>query len=214
MSGSNQWRISEKMKLLLSSLLLGSLCAISSRSASSTDIVTQTPDVSVTEGDALNITCCFNSMAERIKFYWQKNLKEIGNQVIFVNYRSHSCSTLTFTYIKIEDSGKYICNVNAEIPFRVQMEGNGTVITVVPRGISDGNTVLHTFGDGAWKEVMIYTLRCLPIIAIIITSFCIYRWKVKAQQQLPDTPGNRDTSAQRIELEERDEINGSSKTSG
>ncbi|CAB1416127.1 unnamed protein product [Pleuronectes platessa] len=94
------------MKLLLSSLLLGSLCAISSRSASSTDIVTQTPDVSVTEGDALNITCCFNSMAERIKFYWQKNLKEIGNQ----------------------------------------MEGNGTVITVVPRGISDGNTVLHTFG--------------------------------------------------------------------
>ncbi|XP_035004205.1 junctional adhesion molecule A isoform X2 [Hippoglossus stenolepis] len=128
------------MKLLLSSLLLGSLCAISSRSASSTDIVTQTPDVSVMEGDALNITCCFTSMSERARFNWRKHLTENWNQSSVINkwpqgsQMNHSCSTLTFSNITREDSGKYICNVTVEIPLYSMKEGNGTVITVKPRG--------------------------------------------------------------------------------
>ncbi|XP_035004204.1 uncharacterized protein LOC118102253 isoform X1 [Hippoglossus stenolepis] len=131
------------MKLLLSSLLLGSLCAISSRSASSTDIVTQTPDVSVMEGDALNITCCFTSMSERARFNWRKHLTENWNQSSVINkwpqgsQMNHSCSTLTFSNITREDSGKYICNVTVEIPLYSMKEGNGTVITVKPRGSAD-----------------------------------------------------------------------------
>ena len=123
--------------------------------ASSTDIVIQTPDASVTEGDTLNITCCFTSMSERMRFTWKKNQTQISvsivNNLSTGSQMNHSCSTLTFSNITGEDSGKYICYVDVEIPLYFKKEGNGTVITVVPRGNIDGNTDQHTFG-GRWAN--------------------------------------------------------------
>ncbi|XP_062240568.1 uncharacterized protein LOC133950333 isoform X2 [Platichthys flesus] len=167
------------MKLLLSSLLLGSLCAISSRSASCTDIVTQTPDVSVTEGDALNITCCFNSTSERMKFKWLKNQTEIGNQSSVLNNRSQgsqmnpSCSTLTFSNIEIEESGKYICKVDVDIPVYVQIEGNGTVITVKPKG-NTGNPDVPAARSAVVPIILAAALVGL-LLLIALSCYCILR---------------------------------------
>ncbi|CAG5929518.1 unnamed protein product [Menidia menidia] len=48
------------MRLLLGGLLLSSLCAPSSWSASSdTLVVIQSPDITVTEGEAVDINCCW-----------------------------------------------------------------------------------------------------------------------------------------------------------
>ncbi|XP_060951863.1 uncharacterized protein LOC133028852 [Limanda limanda] len=160
------------MKLLLSSLLLGSLCAISSRSASSTDNVSQTLDVSVTEGDALNITCCFTLKSERMRFNWQKNQTDVWNQSSVVNNQS-SCSTLTFSNIKIEDSGKYICNVNAEIPFHVEEEGNGTVITVKPRGSAENPDV--PAAHSAVVPIILVSALVGLLLLIAFGCYCILR---------------------------------------
>ncbi|CAB1441148.1 unnamed protein product [Pleuronectes platessa] len=167
------------MKLLLSSLLLGSLCAISSRSASCTDIVSQTPDVSVTEGDALNITCCFNSTSERMKFIWLKNRTEILNHFSVLNNRSQgsqmnlSCSTLTFSNIKIEESGKYICNVRVEIPIYVQKEGNGTVITVKPKGNAENPDV--PAARSAVVPIILAAALGGLLLLIALSCYCILR---------------------------------------
>ncbi|XP_034424620.1 tyrosine-protein phosphatase non-receptor type substrate 1 isoform X2 [Hippoglossus hippoglossus] len=170
------------MKLLLSSLLLGSLCAISSRSASSTDIyVTQTPDVSVTEGDALNITCCFTSKSERMKINWRKHLTENGNQSSVINkwpqgsQMNHSCSTLTFSNITREDSGKYICNVTVEIPLYSMKEGNGTVITVKPRGSAENKDVPPARSD----EVPIIIAAAVVGLLLLIALGCYCTLRIR-----------------------------------
>ncbi|XP_019955654.2 uncharacterized protein [Paralichthys olivaceus] len=164
------------MKLLLSSLLLGSLWAISSRSAPFTEAVTQTPDVSVTEGEDLNITCCFTEASERVKFIWKKNQTEMSNQshVLKNQYQeskmNYSCSSLTFLNITREDSGRYICIVNMEIPVIIKSVGNGTVITVVPRVNADG-PVEHS------TEIL--TILAMVVVGllllIIIGCYCTLR---------------------------------------
>ncbi|GLD64071.1 uncharacterized protein AKAME5_001563400, partial [Lates japonicus] len=70
------------MKLLLSSLLLASLCALSSWSVSSTGtlVVTQTRDVSVMEGETVNISCCWEGQSDRVKFNWLKNQTAVTNE--------------------------------------------------------------------------------------------------------------------------------------
>ncbi|KAM8899985.1 uncharacterized protein AB9W97_010153 isoform 2-T2 [Spinachia spinachia] len=69
------------MKLLLSCLLLASLCALSSWSVSSAGepAVSQTPDVSVVEGQTVEITCCWTLLYEKLRVQWKKNETEIKN---------------------------------------------------------------------------------------------------------------------------------------
>ncbi|TNN28236.1 hypothetical protein EYF80_061616 [Liparis tanakae] len=131
------------MKLLLSSLLLASLCALSSWSVSSPGgrTVTQSRDVSVEEGGAVDITCCWTLESDRFRVHWMKNQTVIKNEIIYLKNHSHGsplnettgCSDLTFTNVTPEDSGRYICKVTEEIPSLSTVEGNGTVITVRTR---------------------------------------------------------------------------------
>ncbi|XP_042368361.1 tyrosine-protein phosphatase non-receptor type substrate 1-like isoform X3 [Plectropomus leopardus] len=201
------------MKLLLSSLLLASLRARSSWCVSSTGtLVTQSPDVSVMEGDTVNITCCWTGVT-RLRVTWLKNetdnktgnfsLKNCSQGPLII--QTSNCSYLTFMNVTTEDSGRYICKVTVEIPFFAEVEGNGTVITVTDRS----NTKDDTAGDsrGSVEEVFITVPRYLCILALVITVFCINKLTSKSQQHTPAAPGNELTSVKRTNEEEeaRDE---------
>ncbi|KAM9425522.1 uncharacterized protein KZ484_010535 isoform 2-T2 [Pholidichthys leucotaenia] len=122
------------MKLLLSSLLLASLCTLSSWSVSSSELaVTQTRHLSVKKGETINITCCWSENFTRTRVSWIKNYTVIQKSIHFQNEDSpnRNCSTLTLVNITHSNSGRYICEVSAEIPILSQVNGSGTVITVV-----------------------------------------------------------------------------------
>ncbi|XP_039996186.1 uncharacterized protein LOC120797031 isoform X1 [Xiphias gladius] len=168
------------MKLLLSNLLLASLYAISSCSVSSTArlVVTQSQNLSVTEGETVNITCCCTGASERMRFNWLKNETHIKNNTIssseFQKEKSPYCSTLTFSNIRREDSGNYICKVSLEIPVWDSGEGNGTFIRVKTRE----NTGDNTAGDGlpghpTPTPMIIAVVVLLPLITL--ACFCVLR---------------------------------------
>ncbi|XP_035481605.2 uncharacterized protein LOC118300879 [Scophthalmus maximus] len=168
------------MTLLLSSLLLASLCAILSWSVSSTDllVLTQTPDMSVTEGETVIITCCYTGESERITFNWQKNQTEIKNQSINLKIQSqdnlknvsHYCSNLTLSNITGAVSGSYVCKVSVDIPNYGVNYGNPTVITVVARGSTDRRPDHPT-------QIHIILAVAVVVLLLLITlgSFCALR---------------------------------------
>ncbi|XP_037614005.1 uncharacterized protein LOC119481296 isoform X5 [Sebastes umbrosus] len=194
------------MKLLLSSLLLSSLCALSSWSVSSTLVVTHSPDVSVMEGETVTITCCGTLEFGRITFNWLKNQTDIDTEIFIMKNHSKGdslqqetshCSNLTFTNVTRENSGRYICRVTVEVPLLKTVEGNGTVITVTARD----NTTDSTAEDSHSKDVLIFVLRCLPIVALVVTFFSINYLAKKAQQRA-QAPGRTEENQ---EEEEEDE---------
>ncbi|XP_031707391.1 uncharacterized protein LOC116385801 [Anarrhichthys ocellatus] len=199
------------MKLLLSSLILASFYACSSVSSPGRPAVTQSADVSVVEGETVNISCCWTPEFERLRVQWLENQTDM-KEILYLKNLSHGslpeetsdCSNLTITNVTREDSGGYICKVTVDIPVLTVVEGNGTVITVTARD----NTKDNTAGGSHWEEVLIYVLRCLPILALIITFFFINSLVTKAQQHAPAAPGNERTPALRRgetqEEEERD----------
>ncbi|CAK6965282.1 basement membrane-specific heparan sulfate proteoglycan core protein-like [Scomber scombrus] len=186
------------MKLPLNCQLLIALFALLSWSVSSTGtlVVTQTPHVSVMVGDPVNITCCWTEMFEKVKVNWLKNQTKMKNEHInlptiaskgSLQKDASTCSTLTFTNISREDSDIYFCKVRVEIPFLIVAKGNGTVITVLDRAnITDENThdnVKDNTADSSQSDkVLTYMLRCLPIIALLVTFFYLNYSGNKAQQ--------------------------------
>ncbi|XP_035531408.1 uncharacterized protein LOC118338242 [Morone saxatilis] len=207
------------MKLLLSSLLLASLCALSSWSVSSgTLVVTQTPAVSAMEGEAVKISCCWNltGEAERMRVSWLKNQTSVKEIIIIKNHSQGSlrnatsdCLNLTFTKISKEASGRYTCKVSVEIPFFAESEGSGTVLTVTARENTMDNTNPPTAVDSDsntnWEDILIYALRCLPILALVTCFVCLNKLGNRAQQHTPAAPGNKLPSAQRIEEDQEEE---------
>ncbi|XP_022607896.1 uncharacterized protein LOC111226878 [Seriola dumerili] len=169
------------MKLILSSLLLASLCAISSWTASSTGVlvVTQTPDVSVLEGETVNITCCWKGTFERMTFNWGRNqtiIKTDQYNSTPQSEESNSCSTLTFSNITTKYSGKYTCKLSVEIPVYVQGEGKGTVITVKTRENRGDDT---DDGQDPHKSIpfsiIIAVAVVVPLLLITLIYFCSLR---------------------------------------
>ncbi|XP_040887790.1 uncharacterized protein LOC121177525 isoform X2 [Toxotes jaculatrix] len=142
-----------------------------------TDAVTQSPDVSVKEGETFNITCCWRGNAEKIRLQWLKYKTGDMNETIILNNQSQEplksdsnyCSNLTFSNITREDSGRYICKVNLEIPFHAVHQGNGTVITVTDHE-------KHT-DSGHNFTVIIGTAVVVPLLLITLTCFCVLRTK-------------------------------------
>ncbi|KAJ0022511.1 hypothetical protein NQD34_010001 [Periophthalmus magnuspinnatus] len=114
------------MELLLSSLQLASLCALSSLSVSSQLVVIQSGDVTVEEGGTANISCCWTVKHEIIRVIWKAN-----NQVKNEKLSDVSCSFLTITNITEDHKGRYFCDVTVEIPHLLTGSGNGTDIKVV-----------------------------------------------------------------------------------
>ncbi|XP_075999807.1 uncharacterized protein LOC142993071 [Genypterus blacodes] len=126
----------DKMKLLLCNLLLSSLYTISSRSVSSaaTFVVTQSPpNVTIMEGERVELLCCWSEATLRVKVNWNKMM--MNQSILFKTNLTEqaklfNCTTLIFSNITTKDAGRYICHIITEIPFLTQGLGTGTGITV------------------------------------------------------------------------------------
>ncbi|XP_043953957.1 B- and T-lymphocyte attenuator-like [Gambusia affinis] len=172
-----------KMKLLLRSLLLSSLCALSSWSVSSDAlVVTQSPDVSVQEGETGNITCCWEGTAERVGIKWLKNQTLINNKTVLIqstgskNEQKSKCSVLIIENMIRSDSGRYICKVTVEIPLLAIAEGKGTTITVTSRkNITDSTTKDQK--ENLPQPVIIAMGVVVPLFLITLICFCCLRKK-------------------------------------
>ncbi|XP_032438051.1 uncharacterized protein LOC116732168 [Xiphophorus hellerii] len=198
------------MARLLTSLLL--LCAGSSGSVSSDAlVVTQSPDVSVQEGETGRITCCFNGAAERVRIKWLKNQTLIKNECVInqstgsKNEQRSMYSVLIIENMTRSDSGRYICKVIVEIPRLAVVEGNGTTIIVTARENITKST--HEVPlDHSKPSYIIFILICLLILLLIAAIICVECLVHKAQKhQPPAAPGNKSTSAQSREEEPGDD---------
>ncbi|XP_038124349.1 uncharacterized protein LOC119772117 [Cyprinodon tularosa] len=123
------------MTLLLIILLL--LCARSYWGVlSDANSVIQSPDLSVLEGETLNISCCWSNNTQRTGIQWLKNQSLIKTETVNLHPggsqtdKPMSCSLLMLTNITSRDSGTYICKITVEIPVLDVFEGSGTTITV------------------------------------------------------------------------------------
>ena len=111
--------------------------------------MTQTADVSVMEGETVNITCCWTETFERVErvgVNWLKNQTEIKNKTRIISTNTSDCSNSTISSITREDAGIYYCKVTVEMPFLTVVIGHGTVITVQTRESTDDNTKDNTAG--------------------------------------------------------------------
>ncbi|XP_067436077.1 uncharacterized protein [Thunnus thynnus] len=186
------------MKLLLSCLLLASLCDLSSWSVSSTGTVdvTQTADVSVVEGETVNITCCWTEMFGSVRVNWLKNQTEIKDKTRVISTNTPqgcqqkeacNCSTLTFTNITREDEGKYYCKVIEEIPFLTEHKGKGTVITVKDRDDIKDKTEEESFSSFTGNPLpLIITLAVVaPILLLTLVCVCIQAIAARVIYEVP-----------------------------
>ncbi|XP_031707390.1 uncharacterized protein LOC116385800 [Anarrhichthys ocellatus] len=172
------------MKLLLSSVLLASLCALSSWSVSSPGrpAVTQSADVSVVEGETVNISCCWTPEFERLRVQWLENQTDM-KKILYLKNLSHGslpeetsdCSNLTITNVTREDSGRYICKVTVDIPVLTVVEGNGTVITVTARDNTKDNTAGGSINNLSLTPVIIPLAVVAPLLLIALVCFCSLR---------------------------------------
>lgn len=109
---------------------------------SSTLVVIQSPhNVTVTEGDTVQIHCCWNTNVSRATVNWHKEgHTEIKYNSLRVNNRqchdrasqqtvACNCSHWTISNLTRNDTGTYICKVTMEIPSLIESVGNGTRIT-------------------------------------------------------------------------------------
>ncbi|XP_051231287.1 transmembrane and immunoglobulin domain-containing protein 2 isoform X2 [Dicentrarchus labrax] len=178
------------MKLLLSSLLLASLCALSSWSVSSgTLVVTQTPAVSAMQGETVNVSCCWTwtGKPERMRVDWLKNQTSVKKDIFGLTNQSQGslrmntsdCLNLTFTNISREDSGRYTCKASVEIPLLVEFEGNGTVITVTAREARENTTDAAEDNSESSNSpplpLIISVAAMVPLLLIALVCFCSLR---------------------------------------
>lgn len=99
--------------------------------------VTQSPDISVPEGDTVTVSCCWTLEARRFVVTWLKNgttVKILQKVNLSGSLETSDCLNLTLTEISQEDSGSYTCRVMTEIPAYSVLEGSRTVVTVGARG--------------------------------------------------------------------------------
>uniref|UniRef100_A0A668VRI6 Ig-like domain-containing protein n=1 Tax=Oreochromis aureus TaxID=47969 RepID=A0A668VRI6_OREAU len=137
-------------------------------------VVTQSPDVSVMEGETVNITCCWTGTFERVRVNWLKNQTVIKSEInIFQSHGSLKKEAKNFSYfnisnIRTEDSGTYICKVTVEIPSLFESKGSGTIITVREK-TNDTDYNNHTDSSN------------LPFILLVLI-FCCFRNKWTTSQ--------------------------------
>lgn len=108
--------------------------------------MSQTPDVSVLEGEKVKVYCCWGGRKSRVGVKWLINQTSVMNETVRFqseenpNGQANRCSFLIFQSITCKDSGRYICKVAVEIPKLIEVEGNGTSIMVIHREGTDHHT--------------------------------------------------------------------------
>ncbi|KAG9274733.1 hypothetical protein AMEX_G11779 [Astyanax mexicanus] len=128
------------LSLLVCGLFISSLC---SSSDSSLDVsVTQTPsNLTVEEGQSVDISCCWNKIIPNIKVRWIKPNqinKDLPTEIINTN-----CSVVSIRNACNNDTGLYICEVLLDIPVLVTVKGKGTTVRLVEKK-PDNNTTGFT----------------------------------------------------------------------
>ncbi|KAM8899984.1 uncharacterized protein AB9W97_010153 isoform 1-T1 [Spinachia spinachia] len=175
------------MKLLLSCLLLASLCALSSWSVSSAGepAVSQTPDVSVVEGQTVEITCCWTLLYEKLRVQWKKNETEIKSKLKIFNIfssgslpnKTSDCSQLKLMSVTVNDSGRYICKVTVDIPTHIVALGNGTILTVTANTKDSG------------RNALIASLAVVALLLITLVCVCsLQQRQVRAARVIYEVP--------------------------
>ncbi|XP_024144254.1 uncharacterized protein LOC112156257 [Oryzias melastigma] len=169
-----------RMKLLLISLHFSSLCTLSSWSVS---LNTQTADIDVFEGEAVNISCCWTG--GRVRVVWFKNQKTYKNDSLFtdMNLKTHNnemekCSILNFASITKQDSGRYVCEILIEIPVFDKIRGNGTTITVKTRENQTNTTDQSedsNSSNGLPVPIVASVAAVSLLLLITIACFCCLR---------------------------------------
>ncbi|XP_035770003.1 transmembrane and immunoglobulin domain-containing protein 2-like [Neolamprologus brichardi] len=178
------------MKLVLRSLLLTSFCTISSWTvvyAVGISVVTQSPDVSVMEGETVSITCCWTRPFERFRVNWLKN-QTVFRSETYANQSPESlkleaktCSSLNISNIRTEDSGTYICKVTVELPSLAEAKGNGTFITVREKTNDTDSTPS--------SSTVIFVLRSLPFILLLLIFCCFRKWTTSQRHRAKQQDG-------------------------
>ncbi|CDQ82555.1 unnamed protein product [Oncorhynchus mykiss] len=144
------------MKHLLVWLLLSSLCSLSSWGIRDMLVVIQSPhNVTVTEGDSVQIQCCWNQNVPRGTVHWHKegHIEIKYKSVLVNNSQCHdrasqqtvacNCSNWTISNITRNYTGTYICKVSLEIPSLIESVGNGTRITVTFQNTTNNGEFLR-----------------------------------------------------------------------
>ncbi|KAF7658812.1 hypothetical protein LDENG_00007670 [Lucifuga dentata] len=203
-----------KMKLVLSGVLLSSLCSLSSWSVSSTFVVTQFPNnVTIVEGETVQIFCCWTNTIERGRVNWLKNQTEIKNELINKTHCEESlqnktcnCSALLLSNIRKNATGSYMCKVSMEIPWLKQACGSSTVITMTTK---DNPTKEEEQGD-SWTLLFSVMVSLAPLLLITLICFCCLRRKqVQAVRVIYEVP-NKDSEAADMDKHSTSSSRGSS----
>lgn len=161
--------------------------------------LSQSPDVSASEGDTVSLVCCWSLEARRFLVTWLRN----GNALRVVQKVNPSgplgtsdCMNLTLADVLQEMSGNYSCRVLVEVPSYSVLEGHGTVLTVEGPGHPGAageelegrrevpGRFLHWFLRSVFladavprasvpAQALGLVLRSLPVLALVLAFFCI-----------------------------------------
>ncbi|XP_061664571.1 uncharacterized protein LOC133494600 [Syngnathoides biaculeatus] len=161
---------------LLNSLLLAWHCTLS-RSDATEMRVSQSPDVEAPEGQLVVIHCCWPEYYQRVKVKWLKNSTAYrGDPRSPQNWRkdSEKCGSLEFANISRENSGTYVCQVNAEIPLLAEASGNGTVVSVTQR---KSNGTAEGGGTRSPLWVTLVTSMASLTLLLVVALICNCKFK-------------------------------------
>ncbi|KAM3591165.1 uncharacterized protein V6R79_023852 [Siganus canaliculatus] len=209
--------VMERMKLLLICRLVFFLHVASCSGASSDAAVIQSPDVTVSEGDTVELSCCWTVEYETITVQWLKNKTivkskrfEINDTMEQLTEGKADCWNLNLTAVTEQDAGTYICKVTVDIPSYVTAEGSGTVITVMVKerpkdSIDPPAAEPHETEEYRSEEVLVQALRYLPILALLLSFLYLNQWVTKARQTASDSSEKDLPSGQRQEEDAEEE---------
>ncbi|XP_038851361.1 uncharacterized protein LOC120049199 [Salvelinus namaycush] len=206
------------MKHLLVWLLLSSLCSLSSWGISDTLVVIQSPhNVTVTEGDTVQIQCCWNTNVSRatVNLHKEGHTEIKYNSLLVNNSQCHdrasqqtvacNCSNWTISNLTRNDMGTYLCKVTIEIPSFIESVGNGTRITVTSQ-----NTTNNDSSEGNLPQLLPIMIPLAVLPLFLIALICLYRARKRHQGGAPDratrviheAPNHEDEELKMEELEE------------
>ncbi|KAG9328476.1 hypothetical protein JZ751_013569, partial [Albula glossodonta] len=153
--------------------------------------VSQTPQLlQAVEGDPVLMTCSWKGMKTqqvRVEWSWTNSSNPKQIKVVQERLREDKLgqSTLHIRSVVQKDAGNYYCEVIVEIPSYQRGQGTGTSLTVkakqedVQVREGDGGSVGKAGGSSA-EEALIHTLRCLPLLTLLIAVFYLFRSSPKA----------------------------------